>query len=155
MLNILRPYQGYNAINQIEPWFNSNYNALQVYGQKHFRGNSLIAFSYTWSKNLTDNQSDRSNAPQNAYNVARRRVWAGVARSAPDFHGGFRLHLPFFTAQKGLVGKTLGGWEISGVLYFNTGTPNTIATLAGTDPAGLGIIGSQRSQPAPRYGLQS
>ncbi len=149
VLNILRPYQGYNAINQIEPWFNSNYNALQVYGQKHFRGNSLIAFSYTWSKNLTDNQSDRSNAPQNAYNAHEGEYGLATLDRRHVFTADFVYELPFFTAQKGLVGKTLGGWEVSGVLYFNTGTPNTITTLAGTDPSGLGILGSSAASPRP------
>ena len=67
-LNTLRPYQGYSAVNAIRTWFNSNYHALQVSAQKRFRGGSSINFAYTWSKSLTDNGSDRSNAPQNTYN---------------------------------------------------------------------------------------
>ncbi len=149
ILNLLRPYQGYNSINQIEPWFNSNYNALQVYGQKHFQGNSLIAFSYTWSKNLTDNWSDRSNAPQNAYNAHEAEYGPAMLDRTHVFTADFVYDLPFFKMQKGLVGKTLGGWEVSGVLYFNTGLPNTITTLAGTDPAGLGILGPSTAGPRP------
>jgi outer membrane receptor protein involved in Fe transport len=149
ILNLIRPYQGYNSINVIEPWFNSNYNALQVYGQKHFKGNSLIAFSYTWSKNLTDNWSDRSNAPQNAYNAHEGEYGLAMLDRRQVFTADFVYDLPFFTAQKGLVGKTLGGWELSGILYFNTGLPNTVTTLAGTDPAALGILGPSSASPRP------
>jgi hypothetical protein len=149
LLNLIRPYQGYNSINVVEPWFNSNYNALQVYGQKHFKGNSLVAFSYTWSKNLTDNWSDRSNAPQNAYNAHEGEYGLAMLDRRQVFTADFVYDLPFFTAQKGLVGKTLGGWELSGVLYFNTGLPNTVTTLAGTDPAALGILGPSTASPRP------
>jgi hypothetical protein len=149
LLNLIRPYQGYNSINVIEPWFNSNYNALQIYGQKHFRDDSLIAFSYTWSKNLTDNQSDRSNAPQNAYNAHEGEYGLATLDRRHVFTADFVYNLPFFKDQKQLVGKVLGGWEISGVTYFNTGLPNTITTLAGTDPSGLGILGPSSAGPRP------
>jgi outer membrane receptor protein involved in Fe transport len=149
LLNQIRPYQGYNAINMIVPWFNSNYNALQAYGQKRFSDGSLISFSYTWSKNLTDNQSDRSNAPQNFYN--RHEGEYGLAsldrRQVFTLNGVYNL--PFMRAQKGLIGKTLGGWEVSAILTLYTGLPNTVATLAGTDPAALGILGSSAAGPRP------
>jgi hypothetical protein len=149
ILNTIRPYLGYNSINIIEPWFNSNYNALQVYGQKHFKGDSLIAFSYTWSKNLTDNQTDRSSAPQNFYNRHEGEYGLAMLDRRHVFTANFVYGLPFFKAQQGLVGKVLGGWEISGVTYFNTGTPNTVTTSAGTDPAALGILGPSVSSPRP------
>jgi hypothetical protein len=65
------------------------------------------------------------------------------------FTADFVYNLPFFKDQKALVGKVLGGWEVSGVTYFNTGLPNTITTLAGTDPAGLGILGASAAGPRP------
>ena len=155
VLNILRPYQGYNAINQIEPWFNSNYNALQVYGQKHFRGNSLIAFSYTWSKNLTDNQSDRSNAPQNAYNAHEGEYGLASLDRRQVFTADFVYDLPFFTAQKGLVGKSsrwLGNLRRSLLQHRDA----EYHCHAGRNrSSGPGNIGSERSRPAPQYGLRS
>src|SRR5215469_1302182 len=42
------------------------------------------------------------------------------------------------------------GWEVSGMLYFNTGLPSSVTTLAGTDPAGLGILGgASTANPRP------
>src|SRR5260370_7529937 len=70
----------------------------------------------------------------------------------PVFIANFVYNLPFFRTQKGLVGKVLGGWEISGVTYFNTDAPNTLTTIAGTDPAALGILGPSVSSPRPDMG---
>jgi len=148
-LNLLRPYQGYNAINVIEPWFNSNYNSLQVSGLKRFKDDSIVAFSYTYSKNLTDNQSDRSNAAQNFYNRKAGEYGLASLDRRQIFTANFVYNLPFWRAQKGVAGKVLGGWEISGLMYFNTGAPNTAGTLAGTDPAALGILGASASSPRP------
>ncbi|MDP8982993.1 MAG: TonB-dependent receptor [Acidobacteriota bacterium] len=149
LLNLLRPYQGYNSINVIEPWFNSNYNSLQISGQKRFHDDSIVAFSYTWSKNLTDNQTDRSSAAQNFYNRKGGEYGLATLDRRHIFTANFVYNLPFFRAQKGFVGKALGGWEISGVTYFNTGAPNTVTTLAGTDPAALGILGPSAASPRP------
>ena len=140
LLNTIRPYLGYNAINIVEPWFNSNYHALQVAGQKRFGGDSSVSFSYTWSKNMTDNGSDRSNAPQNFYD---RR--ADYAPAVFDRTHVFTLNgvyeIPFMKTQQGLTGKILGGWQLSGIQYLNTGLPFTVSTT-GTDNAALGILGS-------------
>ena len=68
-INAVRPYLGFNAINTIESAFDSNYNSLQVDVRKrHSARGGVLAFAYTYSKMLTDNSSDRSNAPQNSYN---------------------------------------------------------------------------------------
>ena len=66
LLNQIRPFLGYGGIDAIETIFNSNYNSLQVNVQKRFHGNSLVNVAYTWAKSLTDNQTDRSTAPQDS-----------------------------------------------------------------------------------------
>jgi len=67
ILDQLRPYRGYRSITMLQPRYNSNYHSLQMYMQKRFSGASQLSASYTWSKNLTDSQNDRSNAPQNTF----------------------------------------------------------------------------------------
>src|SRR5207253_6231753 len=68
ILDQIRPYRGYRSINIITPQFNSNYHSLQALAQRRFSGASQINVAYTWSKNLTDNISDRSDAPENSFN---------------------------------------------------------------------------------------
>ena len=60
ILDQIRPYLGYRSINMYETRFNSNYHSLQVSGQHRFAAGSQVNLAYTWSKNLTDNQTDRS-----------------------------------------------------------------------------------------------
>jgi carboxypeptidase family protein/TonB-dependent receptor-like protein len=148
-LNILRPYVGYAAFSQaIEPWFNSNYNSLQISGQKRFSSDVLSTFAYTWSHALTDNQSDRSNAAQNTYNFNRGEYGPSLYDRTQVFSLNFVYTLPFFKTQKGVVGKVLGGWEVSALANYYTGLPYT-ATTSGTDPAGLGIIGASGASLRP------
>jgi len=148
LLNQLRPYKGYNSINAIEPWFNSNYHSLQAYAKKQLTGDSLITGSYTWSRNLTDNQTDRSSAPQNLYNFNSGEYGPAQYDRTQVFSASFIYTLPFFRDQKGFTGKLLGGWEISLIANYYTGLPNTITT-SGVDPAGLGIIGSSAASLRP------
>ena len=108
LLNALRPYVGYGAMTAIEPWFNSNYNALQIFGQKHFSANSLIAFSYTWSKNLTDNQTDRSTAPQNLYNFNEGEYGPAHTGSHSGLQPELGLHAAVFPPSTGFRGQGAG-----------------------------------------------
>jgi hypothetical protein len=147
MLNALRPFRGFNAINVVQPWFNSNYHSLQTSFQRRLKGSSVIYAANTWSKALTDNQTDRSTAPQNFYD---RRAEYG--RSQLDrthvFNLNFVYELPWFREQQGLGGRILGGWQLSGIYSANSGSPLTVTT-SGVDPAGLGILGSSQAGPRP------
>lgn len=147
-LNQLRPYKGYNAINQIEPLFSANYNSLQVSLQKRFAGKSLVDVNYTWSRALTNAQSDRSSAPQNTSNIN-----AEYGRSSLDrrhiMTADFVYELPFFLNQSGFVGRVLGGWELSGIVSVNSGLPLTATIGDGLDPGGLGILGASAAGPRP------
>jgi hypothetical protein len=146
-LNAIRPYRGYGPINVIRTWFNSNYNALQVSVQKRFAGNSSFNLAYTWSKNLTDNQSDRSNAAQNTYDRRSEYSVAFLDRThVLTFN--YVYHLPWFKEQNGLVGRLLGGWQISGISTFNTGVPLTV-TSSGVDPGALGFLGTSAAGGRP------
>ncbi|MGC2237718.1 MAG: TonB-dependent receptor [Pyrinomonadaceae bacterium] len=147
ILDQIRPYKGYRAINMIQPRFNSIYQSLQISAQHRFSGASQINLAYTWSKNFTDNQTDRSTAPQNPYNIAGE-----YGRSQLDrrhiFTFNYVYELPFFDKQEGFIGKILGGWQASGIVVYNTGLPFT-ATTSNFDPAGIGFLGSSVSGGRP------
>ena len=147
-LNLLRPYPGYNAINALESWFNSNYNSLQATAQKRFRGDSQISANYTWSHNLTDNGSDRSNAPQSTYYFNKGEYGPASFDRTHIFNLNAIYMLPFYRDQKGLVGKTLGGWQASAIAQYYTGLAYTVTTSS-SDPAAVGLIGSSSSSGRP------
>lgn len=146
-LNAVRPYKGFVAINSIQNWFNSNYHSMQVSVDKRFKGESLIRASYTWSHSLTDNQSDRSTAPQSFYDRA-----ADYGPSQQDRRQilsiNYVYELPFFRSQTGFLGQALGGWQLSGITSFGGGTPFTVTT-SGVDPAALGFLGPSASGGRP------
>jgi hypothetical protein len=160
-LNQIRPYLGYNAINSIATIFNSNYNSLQVKMTKKFSGKSMIDANYTWSRGLTDAQTDYSSAPQNTYNLAAEYGPSQYNRNDVLTVDGI-WELPWYRDQQGVLGHILGGWETSGLYTVNSGLPLTITMSSGgtinyqgltsiydgqtnggvaTDAAGLGILG--------------
>jgi hypothetical protein len=136
-LNFIRPYLGYDAINDQITSFGSNYNGLQVALQKRIGKNSLVNVNYTWSKAMTNAFNDTS-AAQNTYNLGAEYGPARYDRTN-IFNANFVYDLPFFESQSGLVGHTLGGWEISGIVNSYTGLPYTVTGVL-NDPAGQGVL---------------
>ncbi len=138
ILDQIRPYKGFRSIAIVQPRYNANYHSLQISAQRRFSGASQLNFAYTWSKNLTDNQTDRSTAPQDTYNIGGEKSRATLdRRHVANFN--YVYEIPYFGKQKGLVGKVLGGWQLSGIFTWQTGLPFTVTT-SNFDPAGSGII---------------
>lgn len=149
VLDQIRPYKGYRAIAMVKPIFNSNYHSLQTQVTHRFGGASQISASYTWGKNLTNMQTDRSTAPMNAYDLA-----AEYGRAQLDRRHALRINyiyeLPFYKDQQGFAGKILGGWQISGITQYQSGLPFTLTMAGGVyDPAGLGYFGSSPAGARP------
>jgi hypothetical protein len=119
----------------LTPQFNSNYNSLQTLFQRRF-AESQINVAYTWSKNLTDNQTDRSTAPMDSYQIRLDRGRATLDRRHV-FTANYIYDLPWFSKRHDLVGNVLGGWELSGIATFQSGLPFS-GLGANFDPAGLG-----------------
>jgi hypothetical protein len=141
ILDQIRPFRGYRSLDILTPRFNSNYHALQVFAQHRFTGASQASLSYTWSKNLTDNQtSSVSAAPQDVGNLHAEYSRAVLDRRHV-LSANYIYELPFFRAQKDFVGKVLGGWQVSGIVSYFTGLPFNVA-LSSYDPAGIGYIPS-------------
>jgi hypothetical protein len=138
ILDQIRPYRGYRSITMITPQFNSNYHSLQTLFQTRLSGSSQVNVAYTWAKNLTDNQTDRSTAPQNSYDTH-----ADYGRASLDrrhiFTANYIYDIPLFAKRHDFVGRAFGGWEISGIVTLQSGLPFSPAT-SNWDPAGLGLI---------------
>ncbi len=143
-LNVFRPYRGYNAINAIMSAFNSNYHALQTSFTKRFSKAGNAGAAYTWSKNLTDNGSDRSNAPQNTYNWHAEYGRASLDRRHV-LTASYVYPLPFLENARGPLRHVLGGWELSGIFTYNSGLPLTVTSSLGNDPGGLGSVNNAAS----------
>jgi hypothetical protein len=143
LVNILRPFKGYGPITAIESGFSSNYNGLQVEAKKQMR-DFLFKVDYTWSKALTNNQTDRSTAPQNLYNP--NGDYGPLQQDRTQiFSADFVYSLPWLRSQQGVVGHFLGGWQVSGIVSAATGLPLTVTTTESIDPAGDGACSCSAS----------
>ena len=131
----------------IQPRFNSNYHSLQASLSQRFAGGAQVNASYTWSKALTDNQTDRSSAPMNPYDIRGEYGRAALDRRHV-LTINYIYELPFLRAQQGVLGHVLGGWQLSGIITYNSGLPFT-ATTSNSDPAGIGFLGPSASAPRP------
>jgi hypothetical protein len=135
----IRPFRGYRSINVLETRYNSNYHSLQAYLQHRFSGASQFNFAYTWSKNLTDNQtSSVSAAPQDVNNI-RAEYSRAVLDRRHVVSANWIYELPFFAKSSGLTHTVLGGWQVSGIGSYYTGLPFTVASST-YDTAGIGFI---------------
>jgi hypothetical protein len=137
-LNAVRPFLGYDAINVFSSRFDSDYHALQISVQKRFTANSQIAANYTYSHGITNAQTD-FRSPQNSYNLAAERGESQLDRRHV-LTASYIYELPFQIGQQGLTGHLLGGWEVSGIIYANSGLPLTVTGGTSIDPAGLGLL---------------
>jgi hypothetical protein len=118
-----RAYRGFGTITSLEPQANSIYNALQVSAHRHV-GRLSFDLAYTWSHSL-DNSSDRYDGSfVDSYNLALTRASSNFDQRH-ILNIGYVYDLPFFT-QRGLMHTALGGWQISGLTTFQTGTPFSV-----------------------------
>lgn len=139
ILDQIRPFRGYRSLNIMETRYNSNYHSMQLFAQHRFSTDSQLNIAYTWSKNLTDNQtSSVSTAPQDSNNI-RAEYGRAILDRRHVFNMNYVYLLPFFKSQQGFAGKALGGWQVSGIVNKTTGLPFTV-TSATYDPAGIGFI---------------
>lgn len=131
VLNQIKPFKGYFAIDALRTIFSSNYNSLQAKVTKRFSGKTYIDANFTWSRDLTNAPADYSGFIQNIYNIQGDYGRASVDRKLIlSLDGVFEE--PFFRDQRGFKGRALGGWEISGIYRANTGLPLTVSASGGS-----------------------
>ena len=141
-LNALRPFIGYSGGAAVRNIYTENYNGLQTELKKQFSGNTIIDLNYTWSHSLTTYVADRTTGsvmPVQGH-IRDNNYGPGVADRRHIFTGDFVWEIPWLKNQSGLVGHTIGGWEVSGIQTFQTGLP-TQATQAVIDPSGADCLG--------------
>jgi hypothetical protein len=92
-----------------------------------------LGISYTWSKNMTDQDSDRGVASTYTYDPKMDYGPSGI-NQPQIFVANFVYKAPFFREQHGLTGHVLGGWELSGITTFNSGLSSTVSQIP--DPFG-------------------
>jgi carboxypeptidase family protein/TonB-dependent receptor-like protein len=116
----------------------SIYHSLQSSVEKRFSAGLSMAAHYTWSA-FIDDASDIFNA-SSAGDVAVSQDsfnrHADRGRSTYDRPNRLALNgvvdVPFMRSKSGVLGRMLGGWQVSGFLSLQSGAPFT--PLSGNDP---------------------
>ncbi len=134
--NFLRPYKGFANIPMLEHSGRSTYHGLQLEATRRFTRGFSYGFAYTLSKTM-----DNNSGPRDGFiDVFNQQLNWG--KSANDTRHiavvNFVWEMPFFNSSD--TNKALravaGGWQISGVNQFQTGTPFSIGN--GDDYLGIG-----------------
>jgi hypothetical protein len=133
-IDALRPYPGFSAIRLAENAGKSLYNGLQVTIDRRYSNGLKLGLAYTLSR-LMSNADDKRDLMPNALDDTW--YWA-VSRN--DRTHVFNFHyiydLPFLRNSTTLAGRLVGGWQISGVTFLQSGEP--LSVMRGDDIAGVG-----------------
>ena len=120
-VNFLRNMRGIADINLYEAAATGNYNSLQVTVDRRV-GHLFLGMAYTWSKDLTTASGDTNFVRPDQYTRAAYYGPSGNDRRH-NFALNYVYNLPLFEKGNAAVKAVLGGWQLSGVTRFMTGTP--------------------------------
>jgi hypothetical protein len=135
----LLPYKGFNQIQIAENAARSRYHGLNVSWNRRFTRSLGYGVSYTFSKSY-DNASGRKDIVWNGYNDSN--FWGPSSFDTRHILViNWIWELPYHKS-KGFSGILLGGWQLTGITQWQTGTPFSVTT--GDDFAG---IGQSQNQP--------
>jgi hypothetical protein len=133
-----RPYPQFNNLTAFMTNGSGSYHSLQARVEKRYSANLGILTSYTWSKTLDDNEGFEGSRLINPY----KEKGLGSMHRAHIFTTAFNYLLPLGKGQallgdaSGVVDALLGGWQTSGILTLQSGSPFNVG-VAG-DLAGCG-----------------
>jgi hypothetical protein len=149
-INKLMSFPGYHGIRLAENGANSSYNSLQLDLHGQVRRDLQLQFAYTYSRSIDEvgaaNNSggDLSNDTNPYLGPAYDRGPSNYDRTHVAFVN-FVYQLPFFKDSSNRLAKaTLGGWEFSGIVTFESGAP-----------LNLGVSGNNASSVIPNAGGSS
>ncbi len=142
----LRPFPQYGNFNQEDNSFtpdrtgNSTYHAMQLQVDKRFAQGLSFLVSYTVSKNITDADSagpgvsgfigTNSFIGENSYNRSAEKAVSQLD-TPQSLVASFFYELPVghgkhYMNSGGVTDRVLGGWSVSGILSYHSGTPTEV-----------------------------
>ena len=157
--NLPQPRPGNPNDNRAFPKFNgafqnmyaaahSNYNALQSRLQHRFAHGFTLLGSYAYSKSMDNGSGVRTTDGDPLTPMdPDRSLWRDRGLSAFDFRhrltSSFLMELPFgkgrrFGITNGVANAVLGGWQLGGILTFQSGFPFSVFCGPGNIQNGAG-----------------
>ena len=177
LAQVFRPFPQYNEIGGtgFNPVYQAlgqaSYNSLQATLQRQFSQGLHLQLSYTWSKTITDadsaipfeGASGTGGNFQNPFNLHGEKALS-IQDVPQEFVASFIYELPFgqgkhFLGNVGwLTNEAIGGWQVAGILRYQSGQPLNGACAGGIpgwdNCIRFNFTGDQRSliNPAVKHG---
>jgi hypothetical protein len=132
----LRPYPGIGGAQTTLQEGNSKYDGLQVSVQRRLTHDLQFNVAYTYSKAF-DMADSIYSVVTDTYNPKYNWQLAGFNQTH-NFITTWVYTLPFFRHDTSVLGKVVGGWELSGDVALLSGFQDSVTT-SGTDVLGNGV----------------
>ena len=125
----------------------SSYHSGQLEVRRRFANNFAFSGSYTWSKLLSNADEVFATGVGSASSLFALPSRFGGDQFEKSVSQNDRTHraaftyiyeFPFFRDQRGPLGRILGGFQVSGVTTFESGTPYTVFNNFDSDGIGGG-----------------
>ena len=129
----------FGGITNQETSANSNYSSLQVTVSKRFSQGLQFQNSYTYGHCIDNASGLRSNTRYDNTAADRGNCDSDVRHR---YVVSYIWELPFAKGLKGVAGKVLDGWQLTGVTQFQTGIPFNI-----TEPTDRSLSGAGADRP--------
>jgi hypothetical protein len=122
-LQSLRTFPSLGTLFQFQHIANSSYNSLQLRAEKRFRKSLSFLASFVWAKSIDDSSIVIPSLFDGGGAQDERNL--RLERSLSSFNVGRRLSAGFLynLPGGGILGPALGGWQLSGVVTVQDGTP--------------------------------
>jgi len=139
-----RIYRDYNLIRPTFSRFNSHYHALQLRTEKRYSSGLVFSASYVYSK-VIDYQSSLNfsgeNRPQDAFTLRDVRGLAAFD-VRHRFVASYAWEVPFPRGAARPLKVLLAGWQLSGIVAAQSGSP-----LTASEPVDLSLRGLNADRP--------
>jgi hypothetical protein len=146
---LLRPFPQYTSITTnccLENLGQSTYEALEAKIERRFRNGLNLLGAYTLSKTLTDADSSFSTltgfnsnvfGAQNPYNLKGEKA-VSYQDIPHTFVLSYLYELPAGPGKKyfnhGVASRVLGGWQVSGIHRYQSGSPTVLNQYVNSNP---------------------
>ncbi len=121
------PLVGASAVRYVSPDVTANYNGMNLRVERRFAQGYQLSMNYRFSKSIDSLSNAGPGAQTNqTYPIdLEQEVGPSDFDSRHNFVMSGLYQIPFFSDKSTLAGKLLGGFELSGILSYNTGFPWT------------------------------
>jgi Carboxypeptidase regulatory-like domain/TonB dependent receptor-like, beta-barrel len=149
--NLSRPFPAWGKLQTVVNGATANYQAATIEAQKRFSRGLQFQSSYTFAKNLSNEAGggpptafagENGGLMDDSYNLGID--YGNVAYTRRNrFLSTFLYELPLgqgkaLLNKRGVVDTVFGGWEVAGVMLFQSGPFLTVG-VPGADPSGTGF----------------